>query len=137
MEQPNEELLSGNLVPVLLGLTAETVQLAQRLFRRYNVISHVFCDRVPLPMRLSLCMKYHEVHRTRDEALMLRALEDFADQLAGSDALLYLVSGTENYTNLVWQHREQLERAYLIATAEELPAVWFEPAVGAEKGGHA
>ncbi|MBQ5893127.1 MAG: hypothetical protein IIW78_02625, partial [Clostridia bacterium] len=53
----HKELLTGDLVPVLLGTSAETVETAKRLHRSYGVVSHVFCERAPLLLRLSVAMR--------------------------------------------------------------------------------
>ena len=38
-----KDILSGELVPVLLGVSPEAMQTARRLFRKYGVVSHLFC----------------------------------------------------------------------------------------------
>ena len=85
------DILSGELVPVLLGHSPETVETAHRMYRKYGVVSHVFCEHVSIVQRLSLCMKFHTVARTQDERLMLEALTDFSNQLGHADIILYLI----------------------------------------------
>ena len=114
------DVLSGELVPVLLGLSPEANETAHRMYRKYGVVSHVFCDKIPLPMRLTLCMKYHVIHHTKDEMLMLHALDDFAGQLSNADVILYLIPCTEGYANMVWQNRDELERRFVIADTDEI-----------------
>ncbi len=125
MDYIKEEILSGELLPVLLGVSLEVGETAHRLYRQYGVISHVFCDHVPLSLRLSLCMKFHTVRHTTDERLLLQALEDFATQRSNADVIPYLIPCTEEYANLIWNHHEALERLYVIADRAEMYRVWF------------
>ncbi len=137
MDYIKEEILSGELLPVLLGVSLEVGETAHRLYRQYGVISHVFCDHAPLSLRLSLCMKLHTVRRTTDERLLLQALEDFATQRSNTDVILYLIPCTEEYANLIWNHREALERLYVIADRAEMYRVWFGeelPTIAAKEG---
>ena len=130
------EILSGELVPVLLGYSPEAVDTAHRMFRKYGVVSHVFCEKVSLPQRLSLCMKFHQIRRTANERLMMDALQDFATQLGNADIILYLIPCTEPYANMVWEGRDELERRFVIADRAEMMRVWFgEEDDGAAKGG--
>ena len=125
MEYIMNDVLSGAIVPVLLGVTPEASETAHRMYRRHGVMSHVFCDKIPFSMRLSLCMKFHRIPDTTDDALMLQALTDFADQLGNADLILYLIPCNEHYTNLVWDHAEELERRFVIADRAEMERVWF------------
>lgn len=125
MEYIMNDVLSGAIVPVLLGITTEASETAHRMYRRHGVLSHVFCDRIPLPSRLSLCMKFHRIPETAGEQLMLQALTDFADQLGNADLILYLIPCNEHYTKLVWDHAEELERRFVIADRNEMERVWF------------
>ena len=120
-----EDILSGELIPVLLGLSSEANETAHRMFRQYGVISHVFCDRIPLTMRLNLCMKFHTIRHTANETLMLHALIDFSEQLGNADVILYLIPCTEGYANWVWQNRDLLESRYVIADKQEMHRIWF------------
>lgn len=119
------EILSGELVPILLGYSPETVETAHRMFRKYGVVSHVFCEKISLPQRLSLCMKFHQINRTANERLMMDALYDFANQLENADIILYLIPCTESYANMVWHGRDELERRFVIADRAEMMRVWF------------
>lgn len=125
MEYIINDILSGEIVPILLGISPEANETAHRMYRKHGVISHVFCDRVPFAMRLSLCMKYHTVPHTSDERLMLHALLDFADQLGNADLILYLIPCTESYANMIWHNRDLLERRFVIADKQEMQRVWF------------
>ncbi|MBE6553718.1 MAG: hypothetical protein E7666_05180 [Ruminococcaceae bacterium] len=119
------DILSGELIPVLLGISAEAHETAHRMYREYGVLSHVFCSRVPLAMRFNLCMKFHMIRHTAHEQLMLRALIDFAEQLGNADVILYLIPCTEPFANFVWQHKDLLERRFVIADRPEMLRVWF------------
>lgn len=128
-----KDVLAGELIPVLLGISDEAGETAKRIYREYGVLSHVFCDRVPLAMRLSLSMKFHVVKETADERLMLGALTDFANQLGNADVILYLIPCTEHYAGMVCAARERLESMYVIADLREMGEVWFGDAFRAAK----
>lgn len=129
------EVLSEEIVPVLLGYSPEMNETARRMFRKYGVISHVFCEKVPLPLRLSLSMKFHQIHHTADERLMMDALFDFANQLENADVILYLIPCTEAYANMVWHGRDELERRFVIADRAEMTRVWLGEDNCLPKGG--
>ncbi len=120
-----KDTLAGEIIPVLLGVSTEVNETAHRMYREYGVVSHVFCEKIPLPMRLSLCMKFHIISHTNGERLMIDALSDFANQLGNADVILYLIPCTEEYANLIWEKHEELEGKYVIASREEMYRVWF------------
>ena len=125
MEYITPDILSGELIPVLLGFSPETMETAKRMHRNYGVMSHVFCDKVPLPFRFSVSMKFHIVPHTKDEHLMLRALIDFSNQLGNADVISYLIPCTEEYAGMIWNFRTELEARYVLADRKELERVWF------------
>ena len=129
------DILSGELIPVLLGDSPEANETARRMFRQYGVVSHVFCERVSLIRRFSLCMKFHTVQHTANERLLLEALTDFAKQLGNADVILYLIPCTEGYANLIWHNRELLERYFVIADKKEMERVWFGEEIQREMKG--
>ena len=49
-----KDTLAGEIIPVLLGVSTEVNETAHRMYREYGVVSHVFCEKIPLPMRLSM-----------------------------------------------------------------------------------
>ncbi len=120
------DVLSGELVPVIVGMSTEANETAHRMYRKYGVVSHVFCDHIPLKMRLSLCMKFHIIrHSAGNDRLMLKALSDYAEQLGNAEVILYLIPCTERYANMIWQNRDILERKFVIADKPEMERVWF------------
>ncbi len=125
MDYIMEDILSGEIVPVLLGASPEAGDTAHRMYRQYGVVSHVFCNKVPLSFRLSLCMKFHVIPQTDDQRLMCEALDDFAKQLGHADLILYLIPCTEEFAKMVWDCRDTLETRYVIADREEMERVWF------------
>lgn len=134
MDFINHEILSGEIVPVLLGASVEGMRTARRFFRKYRVLSHLFCDFVPLSARLTTCVKFHTVRHTAGDSLMLTALTDFANGLTQADVILYLIPCTPDYANLIWRNREALEHYYVIADQPEMEKVWFgEEALKEEK----
>ena len=129
MDFIKDDILSGELVPVLLGYSKETVETARRIYRQYNVISHVFCGKLPLPLRISLCMKFHTLEHTSGTRLMVEALKDFSNQHSHADIICYLIPCTAEYANLIWNHRTELERYFVIANKAEMYRVWFGESV--------
>lgn len=125
MDFIRDDILSGELVPVILGYSRETVETARRIYSQYHVVSHVFCERIPLPLRLSLCMKFHTVLHASGERLMVEALKDFSRQHSHADIICYLIPCTEAYANLVWNHKHELESRFVIADKAEMHRVWF------------
>ena len=120
MDFIEDELLSGELVPVLLGTSAEAMQTARRFFKKYGTVSHVFCHRLPLTSRLSFSVKYHPIQHSAGDLLMLTALKDFAKQLGNADLILYLIPCTEDYRVFCAAHAQALEPYYVIVQPEQL-----------------
>jgi len=129
-----KEILSGELVPVLLGISPESVETARRMYRQYGVVSHVFCEKLPLPMRLSICMKFHVLPSPSGSRLLIQALVDFAEQLGNADVILYLIPCTAHYADIVWHRREELENRFVLADGQEMRRVWFGSQAQARKG---
>lgn len=120
------DVLSSEIVPVLLGYAPEALETARRMYRRFGVVSHVFCDSIPLPARISLSCKFHIVrHKNAGDRLLLQALTDFAEQLENADLILYLIPCTEQDAAMLWKSREALEGRYVIADRRELEEVLF------------
>lgn len=125
MDFIEDEVLCGELIPVLLGTSPEALETARRFFKKYGTVSHMFCDRVPLSVHFSLCIKYHSVRHSAGEELMLTALKDFAKQLGHADVILYLIPCTVDDSNFVWRNREILEPFFVIADPHEMDRVWY------------
>ncbi|MBQ8433053.1 MAG: hypothetical protein IJX28_09245 [Clostridia bacterium] len=104
----------GECIPVLLGASMKTYETAQDLYRRHGSVSHVFCDRIPLPFRFSICMRVHRICHTRGQRLLLQALLDFAEQLGNADVILLLIPCTEEYDLLLSKYASQLESRYVL-----------------------
>ncbi len=111
----------GNLfwkeaAPILLGYSQRTREIAKRFFGSNRVISHVFCERIPLLHRFSLIMKFHTIHGFSRDELLLIALEDFADSVRNTETVLYLIPTTQKTARFVRRHRDRLETRYMIAS---------------------
>ena len=119
----------GDLIPVLLGASAEAQRTARRLFRKYGKISRLFCSKAPVASILAPYVKVHAIHSESNQ-LMLTALEDFAIQAKHADVVLYLIPCTMEDSNFVWKNREFLEQHYVIAGSTVMDDVWF----GTERG---
>lgn len=114
------DVLSGELSPILLGYSAIAGNLSRRLFHRHRLISHVFCERISFLRRLSLTMKFHFVCSFSHDELLLTALEDFADANRASEVILYLIPTTTATSAFVARHRERLETRFVIASADDI-----------------
>ena len=134
MDFIEDEILGGELVPVLLGTSVEAMQTARRFFQKFGTVSHVFSDRVPLTARLSFCMKYHVIRHRGGDTLMLTALRDYACQLENADVILYLLPCTVDYANFVWRNREALEPYFVIADQPEMQRVWYGEEIDRREG---
>ena len=132
MDFIGKDILSDELVPVLLGISREATETARRFFRRYGTVSHMFCEKIPLTMRLTYCMKFHVIQHASGDRLMLNALKDYAAQLENADLILYLIPCTVDYANFVWRNHTELERHFVIANQPEMEKVWY--GVRSEKG---
>ena len=115
MEEITKNVMRGDMIPVLLGLSAGALEKAKELAQRCDSVSHIFCARVPLLFRFSIYIKFHRVSRTRKERLMLQALLDFSDQLRDRDTILYLVPCTKEYAVMVQRNYTLLESRFIIA----------------------
>lgn len=135
MDLLNQESLAGSLQPVLVGISAESVETARQIYRKHGVISHVFCKKVSLPLRLSVCMKFHVVPATAGSRLLLQALEDFADRAENADTLLCLIPASSQYAAFLRRHRELLERRFVLAEPPQSPRVRLGADSSTEKGG--
>ena len=120
MERNTEQFLSGGLVPVLLGDDAHTRDVARDLHRRYGVLSHVFCHKPSMILRLSIYVKLHTVRATQSEALLIHALLDFARQLDHADRILCLIPCSSYYEELLQANQRELE-AYFVLTERKAP----------------
>lgn len=119
------EILSGEIIPVLLGFSTRTMETARRMYRKYGVVSHVFCERAPLALRLAVSMRFHRIGSVPNARLMVGALVDFSQQMGHADVIPYLIPCTEEYASIVWDFRDELERHYVLADLAEMERVWL------------
>ncbi len=114
------DALSKELIPVWLGFSAESLETARRMYRTYGIGSHIFCDKVPLPFRISVSAHFHIIPHTVNEHLMFSALIDFAKQYAHADVILCLLPCTEEYISMIWNFQKELEGHYVLAKPSEV-----------------
>lgn len=129
MQFLTNDALSESLVPVLIGCSGKSLQSASSFHRQYGVLSHLFSDHIPFFYYLFPLFKFHRVRATRDEALLLQALLDFAKQLENADRLLYLVPCTAFYHDFVAAHKTELEGAFVLCDPDLLPQMLREEGV--------
>lgn len=125
MQFIESEILAGELIPVLLGQSLESNETAKRIFRRYRLLSHVFCDKKPRGFGITFCTKHHVVGSAGGDGLLLTALLDFANRPTSADVIYYLIPCTLNHANFVWRHKQELEPYYVIADWDEMQRVWY------------
>lgn len=123
------------LIPVLLGSATDTYDVSHTLYRAFGVISHVFCTRIPLPMRLSICTKFHKIPRTTQNRLLSEALLDFAEQQKNTDLVLCLIPCSQSAAAVAKALQGELEGHYIFLSAQEA-ATLCKSFHTAEKGGH-
>ena len=119
MEEITKNTSRGDLIPVLLGLSSNTLETAKSLYQRCDAVSHVFCGLVPFPFRFSIYMKFHRVGHTKKERLMVQALLDFSNQIGNQDTILYLIPCTREYIEMIKQNRDILESRFVIAMPKQ------------------
>lgn len=113
-----KEQLNRVLVPVLLGDNATSHAAARKLYRRFGVISHIYCDR---PSWFTYFLSYVRVVRTPDYMqgpLLSEDLCAFAREYP--DLLFCLIPCTEQYRAFCMANATLLEPYYVITEAEQL-----------------
>ncbi len=125
MQFIEDEILAGELIPVLLGTSNEANATARRIFRRFRLVSHLFCEKKPPLFGMNFCTKYHIVRHSASDEIMLGALLDFSGQLRDADVVYYLIPCTDEYAKFVWRHRTELESYYVVADEKEMQKVWY------------
>lgn len=112
------EQLERVMVPVILGNNTEALTTARRLYRRYGVLSHLYCTR---PSWFAYLLSYVRVVRTPDYLqgdLLLEDLCSFAREYP--DLLFCLIPCTEQYRAFCMAHAAELEPYYVIMQPEQL-----------------
>ncbi len=120
MNYLTQSVLSEDLSPILLGYSSQTDEIAKLLFRRYRIISHVFCEHVPFFRRFSPVMKLHLFQHMVSDELVVTALEEFSESVRNPDVILYLVPTTRRYARLILTYKERLESRFVIAGTDDL-----------------
>ena len=115
-----EEQLERVLVPVLLGDGAKPLKIARRLYRRYRVLSHLYCTRPRLGTYFCGCVRVVRVPAFLQGELLCNDLLAFAAEYP--DLLFCLIPCTEAYEHFCAAHRAELESYYLIVHPEQLQA---------------
>lgn len=113
-----KEQLNRVMVPVLLGSNTQALTTARRLYRRYGVISHVYCAH---PRWYTYLLSYIRVVRAPDYMqgeLLLQDLCTFAMEYP--DLLFCLIPCTEQYKSFCMAHTPGLEPYYVIVEPEQL-----------------
>ena len=126
-------VLSGEVLPILLGNSTEGFAFAHRVFRSSKSTSHVFCEKPPFLSPFLSWLEFHTIPKTLDDRLLCEALLDFASQYQHTDTILYLIPCTERYAGMLWYHGAKLESHFVIGDTVPFAATWLEK--GRLKGG--
>ena len=113
-----DEQLNRVLVPVLLGDGAKPLKIARRLYRRYRVLSHVYCTRPSLGAYFCGCVRVVRVPTFLQGDLLCNDLLAFAAEYP--DLLFCLIPCTDAYEHFCAAHAAKLEAYYVIATPTQL-----------------
>ena len=113
-----KEQLNRVMVPVLLGDGAQAKGIARKLYRRFGVISHIYCTR---PSLFTYLLSYVRVVRMPDYLqgeLLLEDLCTFAREYP--DLLFCLIPCSDRYRAFCLAHAKELEPYYIILQPEQL-----------------
>jgi len=113
-----KEQLNRVMVPVILGDGPQATAIARRLYRRYGVISHIYCTH---PSIFTYLLSYVRVVRTPDYLqgeLLLEDLRIFSKEYP--DLLFCLIPCSDQYRAFCLAHARELEPYYVILQPEQL-----------------
>lgn len=113
-----EEQLNRVLVPVFLGDGSQPVKMARRLYRRYGVLSHIYCTRPALLTHFCACVRTVRMPPYLRGELLCADLLAFAKEYP--DLLFCLIPCTEQYRIFCTAHAAALEPYYVIVQPEQL-----------------
>lgn len=113
-----EEQLNRVLVPVLLGDGTQPVRIARKLYRRYRVLSHIYCSRPALLAHFCACVRLVRTPSYLRGELLCADLCAFAKEYP--DLLFCLIPCTEDYRVFCAAHAEKLEPYYVVVQPEQL-----------------
>jgi hypothetical protein len=113
-----KEQLNRVLVPVLLGDGAQPVKIARRLYRRFGVLSHIYCSRLPLLAHFCACVRIVRTPTYLRGDLLCTDLCAFAKEYP--DLLFCLIPCTEEHRVFCTAHARELEAYYVIVHPEQL-----------------
>lgn len=112
------EQLNRVLVPVLLGDGAQTLTTARMLYRRYRVLSHLYCTRPRLLAHFCSFVRIVRIPQFLQGELLCSDLCAFAKEYP--DLLFCLIPCTDAYRTFCTAHAGKLEAYYVIVEAEQL-----------------
>lgn len=110
--------MKSKLIPVLVGADLNCYNVARAFHEEYGVISYAF-GRYPIGATMnSKIVKFTEVPELSEDDVFMKTLLDFADDHA--DSSLVLMGCTDEYANMIINHKAELASQYIIpcCTAE-------------------
>ncbi len=113
-----KEQLNRVLVPVLLGDGGQTLKIARKLYRRYGVLSHIYCSRPPLSAHFCACVRIVRTPPYLQGELLCTDLCAFAEEYP--ELLFCLIPCTEDHKVFCIAHADQLEPYYIMVQPEQL-----------------
>lgn len=113
-----EEQLERVLVPVFLGDGTQPIKIARRLYKRFGVLSHIYCSRPALLAHLCPCVRIVRIPAFLRGELLCADLCAFSKEYP--DLLFCLIPCTEEYRIFCTAHARELEPYYVIVQPEQL-----------------
>lgn len=113
-----KEQLNRVMVPVILGDGTQAKSIARKLYRRFGVISHIYCA---TPSLFTYLLSYIRVVRMPDYLqgeLLLEDLCTFAREYP--DLLFCLIPCNDGFRSFCMAHARRLEPYYVILQPEQL-----------------
>ena len=113
-----KEQLNRVLVPVLLGDGAQPVKIARRLYRRFGVLSHIYCSRTALSAHFCACVRIVRTPSYLQGDLLCQDLCAFAKEYP--DLLFCLIPCSDDYKIFCTAHAAKLESYYVMVQPEQV-----------------
>lgn len=110
-------VISGSVLPMLLGDNKDSRRLARRLFWHFNLRSHIFARKCSLTLSLMLSAVFSPLPDSDSDEFVLMTVERFA---AEHDEMTFLlVTCSKEAEAFIEKNRSALENRFLIRSYSE------------------